>query len=270
MDARKLHLVALGALVFVALYLPGCGRKPAPRATAGRADSAHATQAYENPAAVPHPCPPQPVGPQVGKSDPLLNSARPLIQEWTAMWAQAQPGFVVDSMWATGSERWAPLLSRPYSRTDASGETSPGDDLAYALLGIHSPDGRYILDVDEYQAIEPMGDSIEVGGEPDSQCSLIDAKGQKDHVLMQTGTGGGYQWGAWLSRDAFALGGWCDADDYGQWKQGQLWLYSLRDSTVSAYATRIVSADAYARYEAAWHSWLLRRYRAWKRSHAPA
>jgi hypothetical protein len=135
---------------------------------------------------------------------------------------------------------------------------------------MRSPDGRFILDVDEYQAIEPMGDSIEVGGEPDSQCSLIDAKSKLEQILMQTGTGGGYQWGTWLDRDAFALAGWCDADDYGQWKQGQLWLFSLRDSTVTTYATRIVSADAYASYEAAWNGWLLKRYRAWKRSHPPA
>jgi hypothetical protein len=44
----------------------------------------------------------------------------------------------------------------------------------------------------------------------------------------------------------------------------------LRDSTVTTYATRIVSADTYARYEAAWHGWLLKRYKAWKRSHPPA
>jgi hypothetical protein len=135
---------------------------------------------------------------------------------------------------------------------------------------MRSPDGQFILDVDEYQAIEPTGDSIEVGGEPDSQCSLIDAKSKLEQILMQTGTGGGYQWGAWLGRDAFALAGWSDADDYGQWKQGQLWLFSLRDSTVSTYTTRIVSADAYAGYEAAWRGWLLKRYQAWKRAHTPA
>ena len=185
------------------------------------------------------------------------------------MWAEAQAGFIPDSLWASGTQHWSPLLTRQLSRTDDSGEGEPGDELTLELLGIHSPDGQYILEVDEYQVIQPTGDSIEVGGEPDSQCSLIDARSQLKQLLMQTGTGGGYQWGAWLGRDAFALAGWSDADDYGQWKQGQLWLYSLRDSTVSSYSTRIVSADAYTRYEAAWHGWLLKRYRAWKRAHSP-
>lgn len=54
-------------------------------------------------------------------------------------------------------------------------QRAAGDDLAFALLGIHFPDGRYFLDVDGYRAIEPEGDSIVVGGEPDSYCSLIDA-----------------------------------------------------------------------------------------------
>ena len=89
-------------------------------------------------------------------------------------------------------------------------------------------------------------------------------------ILLQTGSMAGYHWGAWLSNTSFAVGGWTEADDYGQWMQGQLWLYSLSDSTVSTYATRIISADVYARYEASWHGWLLKRYRAWKRSRSPA
>jgi hypothetical protein len=199
-----------------------------------------------------------------------LNGARAKLVEWAAMWSEAQTGFIPDSLWQGGSQKWSGLDARPYAPTEAGGERDSGDDLAFALLGIHSPDGRYILDVDAYQAIEPQGDSIEVGGEPDSQCSLIDSERRLEHILLQSGTVGGFQWGAWLDRDAFAVAGWSDADDYGQWKQGQLWLYSLRDSTVSTYSTRIVSADAYTRYEAAWHGWLLKRYKAWKRSHSPA
>lgn len=263
-------LAKLAATAAVVSCLAGCGGKPAPGTAVGRADSAGITQAYDDPATPPHPYPPQLTGPQVGRTDPHLNAARAKLAEWSSMWSEAQAGFIQDSLWHGSTQKWSALNARPYSPTVAGSEPETGDDLAFALLGIHSPDGRYILDVDAYQVIEPKGDSIEVGGEPDSQCSLIDTKHQLEHILLQTGTGGGFQWGAWLDRDAFAVAGWCDADDYGQWKQGQLWLYSLRDSTVSIYATRIVSTDAYARYEAAWQGWLLKRFRAWKRSHVPA
>jgi cytosine/uracil/thiamine/allantoin permease len=64
-----------------------------------------------------------------------------------------------------------------------------------------------------------------------------------------------------LSPTRFALGGWRDADDFGQWKQGSLWIYSLTDSMMASYSTRIVSSVDYERYAAAWNAWLLRRYR---------
>jgi hypothetical protein len=254
----KRACVALLALA--AAFLWGCSRhETAGHAGKGAPDSARASTAYENPAAVPHPCPPQPTGPQIGKSDSLVNAIGPRLMEWVTMWRAALPGFAADSLWRSGSSRWAPAFSGHFEPLE------PGD-LTFTLLGIRSPDGRYTLDVDWYQSIQLMGDSLEVGGDPDAKCLLVDNESRAESVLLQTGAGGGYHWGAWLSRTSFVVGGWGDADDYGQWQQGHLWVYSIPDSTVAEYVTRIVSSDAYSRYQAGWHAWLMKRYRALKRS----
>jgi hypothetical protein len=144
-------------------------------------------------------------------------------------------------------------------------DADPQDDLATVLLRLQSPDHRYTLVVDSYQMVIPEGDTLIVGGEPESRCSLLDTRDSTSLELHFSGTGGGFHWGYWLSNTAFAVGGWNDADDFSQWRQGRLWLYSMRDSSVSEYQTRIVSAETYQRYEAAWHGWLLSRYRAWER-----
>jgi hypothetical protein len=183
------------------------------------------------------------------------------------MWARALPGFEPDSLWVVKRSRWSPLGGTKYVPIVVGEDADPADYLAFQLLGLRSPDRRYILDVDSYQAVQPDGDSLIVGGEPDSRCSLIDERSMTELVLHQCGTPAGYHWGRWLSGDSFAVGGWNDADDFGQWKQGGLWLYSIRDSSVTEYQTRIVSAETYGRYEAAWHGWLLRRYRALKGPH---
>jgi hypothetical protein len=191
-----------------------------------------------------------------------MNAAAPKLSEWARMWAAALPGFAVDSTWRTGSARWVPQFSGRFEPL----EPESSGDLAFALLGLRSPDGRYTLDVDWYQSIQVMGDSLEVGGDPDAKCLLVDNESRAESVLQQTGTGGGYHWGAWLSKGSFVVGGWAEADDFGQWMQGHLWVYSITDSTVREYVTRIVSVGDYERYQAAWHASLLRRYRAMKRS----
>jgi hypothetical protein len=257
-------------LAFLAATLIGCER----RATDARArrtgeDSTSASTAFANPADVPHPCPPQPSGPQVGRSDTRLNAAAPQLAEWTAMWAQALPGFAPDSMWLVRRGRWTPLDRVRYEPMMIGKDADPGDYLAFELLGLRSPDRRHILDVDSYQAIEPEGDSLTVGGEPDSRCTLIDESARLELVLLECGTPGGYHWGTWFSNASFAVGNWNDAEDFGQWKQGGLSIYSIPDSNVSVYATRIVSAAAYARYEAAWRCWLLKRYRTLKQPRPP-
>jgi hypothetical protein len=148
-------------------------------------------------------------------------------------------------------------------------DADPANCLAFELLGLRSPDRRYILDVDSYQAVVPGGDALTVGGEPDSRCTLIDEPARIELVLLECGTPCGYHWGTWLSNSSFVVGSWNDADDFGQWKQGGLSIYSLPDSSVTEYQNRIVPAADYARYEAAWHGWLLRRYRMLKQSKPP-
>ena len=110
--------------------------------------------------------------------------------------------------------------------------------------------------------IGPYGDSLEIGGEPDSKTVLIDLERRTLATIQICGTGGGAHWGVWLDRDRFALGQWREADDYGEWYQGQLFVYSIADSSVASYATRIVPAADYARYRGAWEAWVGTRYRA--------
>ncbi len=260
-------------LVLLAVVLASCSpHRPSERRERAASDSASALAAPINPADVPHPCPPQPAGPQVGRSDPALNAAAPRLAEWSALWAHALPGFATDSLWGVGRERWKPDRVIAYERSTpgVDSDREEQDDLAADLLDVRSPDRRLTLCVDSYQVVIPAGDSIEVGGDPDARCSLIDQRHSTETVLMQTGSMAGYHWGAWLSPASFVLGGWTEADDYGQWMQGQLWIYSLSDSTVSSYVTRIVPAGDYEKYRAAWHGLLLRRYREWKRTHPPA
>jgi hypothetical protein len=192
------------------------------------------------------------------------------LAEWAALWGHALDGFSLDSLWLVSRGRWSPRGGGTISPLVTGEDTNSGADLATTLLSVRSHDNRYRLIVDSYQAVLPDGDSLIVGGEPDSRCSLVDTRDSTELVLHFSGTGGGFHWGQWLSNDEFALGGWNEADDFGKWKQGRLWLYSMRDSIVCEYQTRIISAETYQRYEAAWHGWLLARYRAWKRARRPA
>ncbi len=241
----------------LALLLAGCTRQN-DDLLAESADTlgAPSSQQPMNPADVQHPSPPQPTGLQIGRSDRLMNGWSTQLEEWTAMWRKALPGFQVDSTWGVRPQRWTP------ARRSVEGdfERRQATDLTLQLLGIESPDGRYVLDVDAYQEVVVVGDSVEVGGEPDSQPVLIDRGANVEYPLQFCGTSCGFHWGRWLSTTQFALGGWQQADDYGQWMQGSLAIYSTRDSIVRTYETRIVPARAFARYQAAWKRWLLRRY----------
>ena len=255
----------LGASLALALVLlcaiASCSRRQAHREAAARAPSA---SVYENPAAEPHPSPPQPAGPQTAGRDSLLKRYRPRLAEWTGLWAAAQPGFVLDSTWLVARRRWSPLRTHEF---DPPEKESP-EDVTFEILGILSPDARYTLNVDGYQFIELAGDTLEVGGDPESACSLIDNRTRREAVLQMTGTMGAFDWGTWLAVDVFAIGGYVDADAYGQWKQARLWIYAIADSSVSEYQSRIVSEADYERYVRAWYQWLLGRYRAAKRSRA--
>src|SRR5207249_9794046 len=63
------------------------------------------TSTYVNPADVPHPCPPQPSGPQIGKTDSLMNAAAPKLSPWVKMWQASLPGFKQDSLYRVGTAR---------------------------------------------------------------------------------------------------------------------------------------------------------------------
>jgi len=194
-----------------------------------------------------------------------MNSLAPKLEEWVAMWRVALPGFEVDSLWGEGPLRWAPLDVSPVGGDIEHQDTE--DDLAFRILRLRSPDGSHILDVDSYQSIEPDGDSLQVGGEPDSRCTLIDLTSKTEAILQFCGTPCAFHWGVWLSPTRFAVGGWYDPNGFDQWWQGTLSIYSLRDSTVAEYRTRIVPVGDAARYSRAWHRWLLKRYRALMASH---
>lgn len=253
MRFRPRPRTTLALFLAFAISLTGCARKDEDLI----ADSADSS-ASRDPAAIPHPSPPQPTGPQVGKSDPILNAAAPMLRDWVTMWQSALPGFEVDSTWKVDIQRWTPTPRRLERKLESmEAETA----LAFKLLSTRSPEGRYILDVDIYQAAFPMGgDTIQVGGEPDSQPVLIDLADSTEVSLQFCGPGCGFHWGTWLSPSRFALGGWQAADDHSRWFQGSLAIYSLKDLSVRRYETRIVSGADFARYQTAWKRWLHGRY----------
>ena len=265
MQGRLVTRRGVGNALAAALVLVTFGcvpRKTGREAHGGDSSTAHAP-ALENPAEVLHPCPPQPSGPPIGKSDPLMNAAAPKLSEWVTMWRAALPGFEADSMWGGGRERWLPASTQHFERIS---DLISDRGIAFDILGLRSPDGRYILDVDSYMGITPGADSLDYGGEPESRTVLIDPFAKTETVVDFCGTPCGFHWGAWLSPTSFALAYWHDADDSGQWEQGRLSIYSLSDSMAASYRTRIISTDDALRYRTAWERWLMKRYRALKAS----
>jgi len=129
-----------------------------------------------------------------------------------------------------------------------------------------SPDGRYKLVFDVYQYIGESEGRFEMGGEPESAPLLLDLRLGTSNTFEFCGTSCSFEWGAWLSPTSFVLGGSQDADDYRQWMQGKLSIYSIPDSTVTTYVTRIFPVEKYDDYRAAWEAWVTARYRALKKS----
>ena len=193
-----------------------------------------------------------------------MNAIAPKLTDWVSMWRAALPGFETDSTWGGVQQRWWPIFADTLEDDFRHTE----DGVTFKLLGMASPGGRYILDIDRYQSIAVEDETLEVGGEPDSWAVLIDRRANREMTLARCGTPCGYHWGAWLSPTSFALAGWQDADKFSEWKQGNILIYSMADSTVHAYATRIIPAHDYERYEEAWKAWLLGRYRDLKPSPA--
>jgi hypothetical protein len=216
----------------VAVMLAGCGRREGRQTTA---------------------VPPRAPG------DSLIHAIAPELTEWVAMWRAAIPGFTVDSLSREGGWKWksgrtSAIEGDPEHRDNA-------EDLAFDILGIPSPDGRRILDIDDYQDVQVTGESAEAGGEPDSRSVLIDTRARTETEIEFCGTYCGFHWGRWLSPDRFLLGGWQESTDDSEAFHGTMSLYDLRDSTVISYATRTVPRTEYDRYYEAWKGWLLKRYR---------
>src|SRR6185436_13845940 len=109
-ENRSVRILLVGLAMSVVLGLVGCGKKQAgaDRADGAKPDSARNMASDENPAAVPHASPPQPQGPQVGRSDPLLNASRTRLAEWASMWGRALDGFSLDSLWLVRRGHWSP------------------------------------------------------------------------------------------------------------------------------------------------------------------
>jgi len=222
------------------------------------------TSTYVNPADVPHPCPPQPSGPQIGKTDSLMNASAPSLNKWVRMWRTGSPGFMLDSLYRAGT---APAL---HGYVGPLKTYYPPDDehaATYSVLSAASPDGRYklVFDWDQY-VYETEDGEVRIGGEPDSAPLLLDLKSGTANIIESCGTPCGFLWGTWLSPTCFALTGWQDADDYGQWVQGRLSIYSIPDSTQTIYATRIISGEKFMKYRASWEASVAARYRALKGS----
>jgi hypothetical protein len=225
-------------VAMVVLVISGCSKRQEDRPVATR-DSVRA-------------------GP-IGRTDATMNAIAPELEEWVAMWRTVIPGFEVDSLWGGKRQKWVPdRVSKLESNSDNENDE---DTLTFRVLGIPSPDGHRILYIDSYQWIQGGEGGIEAGGEPDSKPVLIDRHARIETDLEFCGTTCGFHWGRWLSADRFALGGWSDAGEDGQWKLGSLSIYDVRDSTVINYVTRSVPDSEYARYHAAWKQWLLKRYR---------
>ena len=172
------------------------------------------------------------------------------LEEWVAMWRSAIPGFTMDSLQTGVRRKWQPESVQSLGE----GLTHKYDDgdLTFRILGVHSPDGRRILDIDSYQEIYSAEGNVNVGGEPDSRSVLLDREARTETVLWSSGTLAGAHWGHWLSPDRFALAGWQEDWQDAQRRQGWLLVYDLRDSTVTDYETRWVTTADFERYSTAW------------------
>jgi hypothetical protein len=250
----------LSAALVGMVILASCGRREETKSTATREtrDTTHRPPPYVNPAEIPHPAPPQPTGPQIGRTDPLMNAIGPELAEWVAMWGTVLPRFKVDSLWGGKPQKWVPVA---HELQGGFAHRYDESDRTFRILGIPSPDGRRILDIDSYQVAYEVEGGFDAGGEPESKPTLIDRDARTETDIAFCGTPCGFHWGRWLAPHRFALAGWSDADDYSQWKQGNLSVYDLRDSTVTTYVTRIVSRGDYDRYYSAWKQWLMKRDR---------
>lgn len=263
---RGLARAALAAALLAA-FAAGCGRSARDQAGAAR-DSAAApgpAGAYVNPADAPEPEPARPAGPPVGRHDALVNSMRPALAEWVAMWRAAIPGFEPDSLWKGESRAWKPAWDPVPAMSPGWASSYPFEDApTAAVFTVTSPDSAYDLQINTYLVITDDAHGFSVSGEPDSRSALHDRRRARETVLEFSGTMGSQDWGRWLGPRRFVLAGTSDESPYGHWKSGWISVYSLEDSTVTSYTTRAVADTAFLRYHRAWEDWVHRRYLALK------
>jgi hypothetical protein len=247
----------LVCLALAMLLLPACSRRDA-KTAAPPSDSTLVSAPSGNASDATSAASFQPSGPQVGKTDSLMNAIAPKLETWAALWRDVLPGFEVDSMWNVGATRWKPDFSEP--GTDLFVDNGPES----RLLLMPSDDGRYLLNVDWYLSFVPGGDGlVQDQGEVDSQPRLVDLRLKRQMIVETCGTPCGFHWGGWVGPDAFAIGEWMTLDN--EWAQGSLTIYSLRDSSAVTYVTRVVSSSAsYQPYNSAWMHWLTGLYQQMK------
>jgi len=266
MKSKRVDIFAAVAVTVLFLATAGCVRREKPREVQRDVSPPSAapdtTPTYANPVEVPHPCPPQPRGPQVGKTDSLMNVAAPRLSRWARMWQTSLPGFQPDSLYREAVHSalrggYVQPLKNMYP-------PDPDHRSVFSVLSAMSPDGRYKLVFDWYQYVGERDGEVVTGGEPDSAPLLLDLRFGTSNQFETCGTPCAFDWGTWLTSTTFALGGWESVDDYGQWRQGRLSIFSIPDSTETSYVTRIISAEKFGKYRAAWEAWVAARYRALK------
>src|SRR5258705_1444397 len=120
-----MRLLPAGAVLALGIALIGCGRRETRREVV--------------------PSPPS--------RDSLISAIAPELEDWVGMWRTALPGFTLDSLSGGTLEKWQPV--------DVGGNTGgfahryESSDVTFQILGLPSPDGRMILDLDSYQIVTP-------------------------------------------------------------------------------------------------------------------
>ena len=192
----------------------------------------------------------------VSRSDSLINAAAPKLTPWAEMWRKADPEFAPESLRFVDV---APAFRKdPLQPLKAFYPPDEEHEPVFRVLSARSPDNRYNLIFDWYQAIEESNGEIDIGGDADSGPLLLDFRDGTARLFDICGTPCTSDWGAWLSPTKFVLAG---ADTEGR-VRGTLAVYSLEDTTVTSYETRNVSPQAHASYRSAWESWVDSRFRA--------
>src|SRR5258705_8457127 len=137
------------------------------------------------------------------RANGLPRALVPLLSPWLAMWRAAIPGMEADSIRLGGV---TPALRGGHAQPLSDFESlSQEEAAAFEALTARSPNGRYRLVFDRYQAISEEDGAVDISGEPDSAPLLIDERRRLAHTFEFCGTPCGYDWGCWIDSTRFAL-----------------------------------------------------------------